>query len=205
VRSQPPTSQFRTIQVCPKDWPSALRQAERAPNRLPRRSPTGMIGGGTLGREPHVWHEAARVHHAARRRSSGVAASGACAGAHAADRRAPGLSRGRCGNPGPHRGVPAGPASNWAGPTVATCGSTLSWATTNADDIRRHAAELAALAPDVILAATGTVTVAPLLQATRTVPIVFVTVHRPGRRRFRRQPGPARRQRDWVHGFSNTA
>jgi putative ABC transport system substrate-binding protein len=28
------------------------------------------------------------------------------------------------------------------------------WATTNADDIRRHAAELAALAPDVILAAT---------------------------------------------------
>ena len=50
------------------------------------------------------------------------------------------------------------------------------WATTNADDIRRHAAELAALAPDVILAATGTLTVAPLLQATRTVPIVFVLV-----------------------------
>jgi putative ABC transport system substrate-binding protein len=50
------------------------------------------------------------------------------------------------------------------------------WATTNADDIRRQAAELAALAPDVILAATGTATVAPLLQATRTVPIVFVVV-----------------------------
>jgi putative ABC transport system substrate-binding protein len=50
------------------------------------------------------------------------------------------------------------------------------WATTNPDDIRRHAAELAALAPDVILAATGTATVAPLLQATRTVPIVFVLV-----------------------------
>jgi putative tryptophan/tyrosine transport system substrate-binding protein len=50
------------------------------------------------------------------------------------------------------------------------------WATTNRDDIRRHAAELAALAPDVLVAATGTVTVAPLLQATRTVPIVFVTV-----------------------------
>ena len=47
------------------------------------------------------------------------------------------------------------------------------WATSNADDIRRHAAELAALAPDVIVAATGTATVAPLLQATRTVPIVF--------------------------------
>jgi ABC-type uncharacterized transport system substrate-binding protein len=48
------------------------------------------------------------------------------------------------------------------------------WA--NADDIRKHAAELAALAPDVLLAATGTATVAPLLQATRTVPIVFVSV-----------------------------
>ena len=45
-----------------------------------------------------------------------------------------------------------------------------------ADDIRRHAAELAALAPDVILAGTGTATVAPLLQATRTVPIVFTVV-----------------------------
>src|SRR3954453_8225238 len=48
------------------------------------------------------------------------------------------------------------------------------WA--NADNIRRHATDLVALAPDVILAATGTLTVAPLLQATRTVPIVFVLV-----------------------------
>jgi putative ABC transport system substrate-binding protein len=46
------------------------------------------------------------------------------------------------------------------------------WATANAAEIRRHAAELAALAPDVILA-HGASTVAPLLQATRTVPIVF--------------------------------
>jgi putative tryptophan/tyrosine transport system substrate-binding protein len=48
------------------------------------------------------------------------------------------------------------------------------WA--RADDVHRHAAELVALAPDVVVAATGTATVAPLLQATRTVPIVFVTV-----------------------------
>jgi putative ABC transport system substrate-binding protein len=48
------------------------------------------------------------------------------------------------------------------------------WATTNADMLRKHAAELAALAPDVILAATGTTTTAPLLEATRSVPIVFV-------------------------------
>jgi putative tryptophan/tyrosine transport system substrate-binding protein len=52
------------------------------------------------------------------------------------------------------------------------------WATTNAADIRRHAAEFAALAPDVILA-HGTSTVAPLLQATRTVPIVFPVVADP--------------------------
>ncbi len=48
------------------------------------------------------------------------------------------------------------------------------WAT--ADDIRRHAAELVALAPDVLVAGTGTATVAPLLQVTRTVPIVFLSV-----------------------------
>ena len=52
------------------------------------------------------------------------------------------------------------------------------WATTNAAEIRRHAAELAALAPDVILA-HGTATVGPLLQATRTVPIVFPVVADP--------------------------
>jgi putative ABC transport system substrate-binding protein len=48
------------------------------------------------------------------------------------------------------------------------------WAT--ADDVRRHAAELVALAPDVLVAGGGTATVAPLLEATRTVPIVFVAV-----------------------------
>jgi putative ABC transport system substrate-binding protein len=53
-----------------------------------------------------------------------------------------------------------------------------SWATANAAEIRRHAAELAALAPDVILA-HGSATVGPLLQATRTVPIVFATIADP--------------------------
>ncbi len=46
------------------------------------------------------------------------------------------------------------------------------WATADAAEIRRHAVELVALAPDVILA-YGTSTVRPLLQVTRTVPIVF--------------------------------
>jgi len=46
------------------------------------------------------------------------------------------------------------------------------------DAIRKHAAELAVLAPDVILA-SGTASLGPLLQATRTVPIVFVNVSDP--------------------------
>jgi putative ABC transport system substrate-binding protein len=48
----------------------------------------------------------------------------------------------------------------------------IHWAGANAADFRGHAAELAALAPDVILA-HGSLTVAALLQTTRTVPIVF--------------------------------
>jgi ABC-type uncharacterized transport system substrate-binding protein len=46
------------------------------------------------------------------------------------------------------------------------------WAVGDAERIRKYAEELVALTPDVILAAGGTV-VAPLLQATSTVPIVF--------------------------------
>jgi putative ABC transport system substrate-binding protein len=46
------------------------------------------------------------------------------------------------------------------------------WSAADVSTLRRHAAELAALAPDAILAGVGG-TVAPLLQATRTVPIVF--------------------------------
>ena len=46
------------------------------------------------------------------------------------------------------------------------------WAAGNADLHRRYAAELVALAPDVILA-TASPTVAALQAATRTVPIVF--------------------------------
>jgi putative ABC transport system substrate-binding protein len=52
------------------------------------------------------------------------------------------------------------------------------WAGPFADDIRKVAFELAAAVPDVILA-NGSVTVGPLLQATRTVPIVFVIVPDP--------------------------
>jgi len=55
--------------------------------------------------------------------------------------------------------------TRWAGPTPS--------------DIRRNAGELVALQPDVVLA-YGSSTVGPLLQNTRTVPIVFPVMGDPG-------------------------
>src|SRR5262249_18137725 len=52
------------------------------------------------------------------------------------------------------------------------------WAEGNAGAIRRYAVELVALSPDIILA-TGTAAMGPLLQATRTIPIVFTSVADP--------------------------
>jgi putative ABC transport system substrate-binding protein len=52
------------------------------------------------------------------------------------------------------------------------------WAAGDAERSRRYSAELVALAPDVILAA-GSVGLEALQQATRTVPIVFVTIADP--------------------------
>ena len=123
---------------------------------------------------------AARVHHAPRRRGGGVAARGARAAgrAHAAHRRAcePAAAddaelQARIG------GVPQGLAQlGWTdGRNVRI---DTRWGAGDADHIRKYAAELVALAPDVILA-SGTATVGPLLQATRTVPIVFVIVADP--------------------------
>jgi len=54
----------------------------------------------------------------------------------------------------------------------------IRWAAGNGDDLRKYAVELVALAPDVILSAGASPT-APLLEATRTVPIVFVIVPDP--------------------------
>ena len=52
------------------------------------------------------------------------------------------------------------------------------WAAGDADRTRRYAAELIALAPDVILA-PGSFTIGPLRQVSRSVPIVFVHVPDP--------------------------
>ena len=47
------------------------------------------------------------------------------------------------------------------------------WVPGGADDTRKSAAELVALSPDIILA-SGSVSTGPLLQVTRSLPIVFV-------------------------------
>jgi putative tryptophan/tyrosine transport system substrate-binding protein len=52
------------------------------------------------------------------------------------------------------------------------------WSAGKADNIRKYATELVALAPDAILASDGS-NVPPLLQLTRTVPIVFTQVTDP--------------------------
>jgi putative tryptophan/tyrosine transport system substrate-binding protein len=52
------------------------------------------------------------------------------------------------------------------------------WAAGTLQDSRKHAAELISLAPNVIVAST-TMSVAPLLELTRTVPIVFVNATDP--------------------------
>jgi putative ABC transport system substrate-binding protein len=54
----------------------------------------------------------------------------------------------------------------------------IRWAAADAERIRKYVAELVAFAPDVILA-TGSSTVGPLLQATRSIPIVFTLVPDP--------------------------
>src|SRR5690242_18410592 len=56
--------------------------------------------------------------------------------------------------------------------------SEIRWGAGDAQRIQKAAAELVALAPDVTLV-TGTPAAAPLLQATRTIPIVFVQVADP--------------------------
>src|SRR5262249_26855448 len=54
----------------------------------------------------------------------------------------------------------------------------IRWAGGDVDEIRKQARELAALVPDVVLA-TGSGAPGPMLEATRTIPIVFAAVPDP--------------------------
>ena len=125
---------------------------------MKRREFITLLGGAAV-----AWPLAARAQQPERMRRIGVL--------HA-------RGRGRSGSAGPHRGVPAGAAAIGLDRSAATCGSTSAGPRAMPTTIRKYAAELVALAPDVILA-TGSATVGPLLQATRTVPIVFVIVADP--------------------------
>ena len=132
-----------------------------------------------------------------------LAARGAAARADAAHRRAHEPGRGRSGSAGPHRGIPAG--LQQLGWTVGrNVRIDTRWAAGDADRIRRYAAELVALAPDVILAIgspdRGAVAAGDPHRADRVR-----AGHRSGRRRLRRQPGAAGRQRHRIHCSSNTA
>jgi putative tryptophan/tyrosine transport system substrate-binding protein len=73
-----------------------------------------------------------------------------------------------------HFGIGSG---NLAGLTAATRRIDVHWTGGSAAETRKYAAELAALAPDVILT-TGAST-GPMLQATNIIPIVFVIVPDP--------------------------
>jgi ABC-type uncharacterized transport system substrate-binding protein len=71
----------------------------------------------------------------------------------------------------------------------------IRWAT--AHNIRRHAADLVALASDVLVAASATATMPPLLEAARSVPIVFVVVVDPDGAGFVARLA-RRRQQGWC-------
>ena len=102
-------------------------------------------------------YKAPRVHHAARWRRGGVAAGSARAAgrADAAHRRAQRDQPRRSGMASPRCGVPRRVCRNRAGSSAATFAIDYRWELATLKAIRRHAAELIALAPDVILASGG--------------------------------------------------
>ena len=104
--------------------------------------------------------------------------AGAAARADAAHRRAHARRRGRSGSASPRRGVPAGAAAIGLDRSAATCGSTTAGArampTTFANTRRNWSRSRRTSSWP-----SGSAAVAPLLQATRTVPIVFAVVPDP--------------------------
>src|SRR5262245_36675735 len=71
------------------------------------------------------------------------------------------------------------------------------WA--NAGDVHRHAAELVALTPEVLLAATGTATRGTVAAGDENHSDRVRECYRSGRFWFRREPGTSGRQRDRIH------
>ena len=129
--------------------------------------------------------------------------AGAAARADAAHRRAHEPGRGRSGRTGPHRGVPAGAAGIGLDRSAATCGSTIAgaramptaFANTRRNWSRSRRTSSWPGSATVAAAAAGNPHRADRVRARR----------RSGRRRLRRQPGAAGRQRHRFHQYSNTA
>ena len=125
-------------------------------------------------------NETARVHHASRRRGSQLAARGARAAARAsaAHRRARGRPR-TIRNYAAHASRRScRRCSNWAGPTAATCGSTIAGPEampTTFANTRRNWSRSRRTSSWPLAARPWS----SCLQATRTVPIVFVIVPDP--------------------------
>ena len=137
-----------------------------------------MIGGGTW-EGAHARHEATGCCSTARRRGGVVAARGAGAAGEGL-RRIGVLTANAADDPDAqarHAAFLQGLQQlGWAEGSNLRVDSR--WAAGSVADTRRYARELAALTPDVILA-QGSSAVGPLLEATRTVSIVFVIVPDP--------------------------
>ena len=137
--------------------------------------PLGCFVSGAKG-----WRYAtARVHHDSRRCGGGMAAGGARAAARAdaAHWRAHWRrGRGRTFRSASRRSCRCW--RNWAGPTAATCGSIYRGRRAIPTPFANTRLNWSRSVPDVIFA-VGSSTMGPLLQATRTVPIVFAIVPDP--------------------------
>ena len=142
---------LKTAKAIGLDSPADAARDRRRGNRVRRREFITLLGGAA------AWPLAARAQQRERMRRIGVLMN--------------------LGSDDPEgqariRGVPDRACRNWVGPSAATCGSSIVGARAMPNSSADIAAELVALAPDVILA-SGAAVVPSLLQATRTVPIVF--------------------------------
>ena len=129
-----------------------------------------------------------------------LAARGAAGRARAPHRRAHEPGRRRCGRASSHTRVPAraaGAGLDCRPQRADRLSLGCQWCRRRA--CAKYAAELVALAPDVILAATGRDRSGAAADDAGTIPIVFAHGYRSGQRRLRRQPGAAGRQCHRVH------